>query len=39
MFPGEAFGPSGFLRLSYALGDDDLAEGVGRVQTLLAEVE
>jgi len=37
--PGEAFGPSGFLRLSYALGDDDLAEGVGRIQTLLAEVE
>jgi aspartate/methionine/tyrosine aminotransferase len=35
--PGEAFGPSGFMRLSYALGDDDLAEGVGRIQRLLAE--
>jgi aspartate/methionine/tyrosine aminotransferase len=35
--PGEAFGPSGFLRLSYALGDDDLAEGVGRIQRLFAE--
>ncbi|MDN4478086.1 pyridoxal phosphate-dependent aminotransferase [Demequina sp. SYSU T00039] len=35
--PGEAFGPSGFLRLSYALGDADLAEGVGRIQALLAE--
>ncbi|GIG30607.1 pyridoxal phosphate-dependent aminotransferase [Cellulomonas marina] len=35
--PGEAFGPSGFLRLSYALGDDDLVEGVGRLQGLLAE--
>jgi aspartate/methionine/tyrosine aminotransferase len=33
--PGEAFGPSGFLRLSYALGDEDLAEGVGRIQDLL----
>jgi aspartate/methionine/tyrosine aminotransferase len=33
--PGEAFGPSGFVRLSYALGDDDLAEGVGRIQELL----
>ncbi|GER21569.1 aminotransferase [Zafaria cholistanensis] len=33
--PGEAFGPSGFIRLSYALGDDDLAEGVGRIQDLL----
>jgi len=35
--PGEAFGPSGYLRLSYALGDADLAEGVGRIQRLLAE--
>ena len=35
--PGEAFGPSGYLRLSYALGDDDLVEGVGRIQRLLAE--
>ncbi len=34
--PGEAFGPSGFLRLSYALGDEDLVEGVGRIQNLLA---
>ncbi len=35
--PGEAFGPSGYLRLSYALGDDDLVEGVGRIQQLLGE--
>ena len=35
--PGEAFGPSGFIRLSYALADDDLAEGVGRIQELLSE--
>jgi aspartate/methionine/tyrosine aminotransferase len=35
--PGEAFGTPGYLRLSYALGDDDLAEGVGRVAKLLAE--
>lgn len=34
--PGEAFGPSGYMRLSYALGDDDLAEGVARIQKLLA---
>jgi aspartate aminotransferase len=33
--PGEAFGSPGYLRLSYALGDDDLAEGVGRIQRLL----
>jgi aspartate aminotransferase len=32
--PGEAFGPSGFLRLSYALGDDQLLEGVRRLQRL-----
>ena len=38
LVPGEAFGPSGFLRLSYALGDKDLVEGVGRLQSLLAEV-
>ena len=36
--PGEAFGPSGYLRLSYALADSDLIEGVGRIQKLLAEV-
>ena len=35
--PGEAFGPSGYLRLSYALGDDALAEGVGRLADLLGE--
>ncbi|MET8697596.1 pyridoxal phosphate-dependent aminotransferase [Kitasatospora sp. NPDC058032] len=35
--PGEAFGTPGYLRLSYALGDADLAEGVERVQKLLAE--
>ena len=33
--PGEAFGPSGYLRLSYALGDDDLVEGVTRIARLL----
>jgi aspartate aminotransferase len=30
--PGEAFGPSGYLRFSYALGDEDLAEGIKRLQ-------
>jgi aspartate aminotransferase len=34
--PGEAFGTPGYLRLSYALGDDDLAEGVSRIQSLLS---
>ncbi|NYG53714.1 pyridoxal phosphate-dependent aminotransferase [Nocardioides perillae] len=34
--PGEAFGSPGYLRLSYALGDDDLVEGVSRIQRLFA---
>ncbi|MGR0321068.1 pyridoxal phosphate-dependent aminotransferase [Agromyces sp. ZXT2-3] len=34
--PGEAFGPSGFLRFSYALGDEPLLEGVQRLQRLFA---
>jgi aspartate/methionine/tyrosine aminotransferase len=36
--PGEAFGPrsAGFLRLSYATSDDDLAEGLTRLETGLA---
>ncbi len=34
--PGEAFGSPGYLRLSYALGDDDLVEGVSRLQKLFA---
>ena len=38
MVPGEAFGTPGYVRLSYALGDDDLAEGVGRLHKLFAEV-
>jgi aspartate/methionine/tyrosine aminotransferase len=35
MVPGEAFGTPGYVRLSYALGDDDLVEGVTRLQKLL----
>ncbi|MGO1537476.1 MAG: pyridoxal phosphate-dependent aminotransferase [Yaniella sp.] len=35
--PGEAFGKSGYLRLSYALGLDELVEGVKRIQLLLNE--
>mgnify|MGYP000064100320 CR=1 FL=1 len=37
--PGEAFGPSGYLRMSYALSDTDLVEGVTRIQKLLGEAE
>jgi aspartate/methionine/tyrosine aminotransferase len=35
--PGEAFGPSGYLRFSYALGDADIVEGIGRIKKLLTE--
>lgn len=35
--PGEAFGTPGYFRLSYALGDDDLVEGVSRMAKLLSE--
>ncbi len=35
--PGEAFGAPGFARLSYALSDDDLVEGVTRIAKLVAE--
>ena len=34
--PGEAFGTPGYLRFSYALGDDDLVEGIARFQRLVA---
>jgi aspartate/methionine/tyrosine aminotransferase len=34
--PGEAFGAPGYARLSFALGDDDLAEGLGRIADLVA---
>jgi aspartate/methionine/tyrosine aminotransferase len=35
--PGEAFGPSGYLRFSYATSDEDIVEGIGRVKKLLTE--
>lgn len=34
--PGDGFGAPGYARFSYALGDDDLEEGIGRVGKLLA---
>jgi aspartate/methionine/tyrosine aminotransferase len=37
--PGEAFGAPGYFRLSYALGDDDLVEGVARMAKVLGEVD
>jgi aspartate aminotransferase len=37
--PGEAFGAPGYFRMSYALGDDDLVEGVSRLAGLFAEAQ
>jgi aspartate/methionine/tyrosine aminotransferase len=34
--PGEAFGSPGYARFSFALGDDDLGEGLTRLGELLA---
>ena len=34
--PGEAFGSPGYARFSFALGDDDLGEGLSRLGELLA---
>ncbi|MEZ7827263.1 MAG: pyridoxal phosphate-dependent aminotransferase [Aquiluna sp.] len=36
LVPGEAFGPSGYLRMSYALSDDQLLEGIHRMQKLFS---
>jgi aspartate/methionine/tyrosine aminotransferase len=36
LVPGEAFGTPGYVRMSYALSDKDLVEGVTRLQKLLA---
>jgi aspartate aminotransferase len=35
--PGEAFGTDGYFRMSCALGDADLEEGVGRMAKLLSQ--
>ncbi len=39
MVPGEAFGAPGYVRLSYALGDEDLVEGITRLGKLLGEAD
>ena len=35
--PGEAFGPSGYLRFSYATSDEDIVEGIARIKKLITE--
>jgi aspartate aminotransferase len=34
LVPGEAFGPSGYVRMSYALGDEQIVEGIQRLKKL-----
>ncbi|MGA0313319.1 MAG: pyridoxal phosphate-dependent aminotransferase, partial [Ilumatobacteraceae bacterium] len=34
--PGEAFGAPGYARFSFALGDDDIAEGIARIAALVS---
>jgi aspartate/methionine/tyrosine aminotransferase len=34
--PGEAFGAARYARFSFALGDDDLREGISRIAALVA---
>jgi aspartate aminotransferase len=36
LVPGEGFGAPGYVRLSYALADDDLAAGLDRIAEALA---
>ena len=36
LVPGEAFGPSGYVRMSYALGDEPIVEGIQRLQKLFS---
>jgi aspartate aminotransferase len=36
LVPGEAFGPSGYVRMSYALGDEPIVEGIKRLQKLFS---
>jgi len=36
--PGESFGAPGFLRLSYALNEDDIERGLSRIRTLIESI-
>lgn len=36
--PGEAFGAPGFMRLSYALGDDELEDGLSRLEKAINDL-
>ncbi len=37
--PGEAFAAPGYARISFAVSDDDITEGIGRIAELLAKAE
>lgn len=39
VFPGEAFGTPGYLRLCYAVNEESIVEGVGRMKNFFDQVE
>lgn len=38
LVPGESFGAPGFLRLSYAVGEDEIERGVGRIADMIGSL-
>ena len=38
LVPGESFGAPGFLRLSYALGEEEIERGVARIADLIDSI-
>jgi aspartate aminotransferase len=38
MVPGEAFGVPGFLRLSYAVNEEDIEQGIARIGQALSSI-
>lgn len=38
VIPGESFGAPGFVRLSYAVGEDDIRRGIGRIADLIGSL-
>ena len=36
--PGEVFGAPGYMRLSYALSDDELSEGLNRLEKAIKDI-
>lgn len=39
LVPGEGFGAPGYIRLSYALGMDEITKGIKRIKKFLSEIQ